>query len=236
MQQNHIRTQFDMDLDELNTTIQSMFKIVRKNIKHSMEALMKGDTELAGEVIRHDEAVNALEVQVDTLARNIIVQHQPAASDLRFVFAALKIVTDLERLGDMAVSIANYVIGLQGEIPISLASLPIMQEIILEQLKSVRHAYRDGNAQQAQLVIERDQLINDAYNNTQRVMLTFMAENHNHISQCMALTNIAKVMERIGDHISNIAEMVIYSAIGYEVRHIDSAQIKELLAGEGEED
>lgn len=228
----HTHTRFDTELNELKTTIHCMFKIARKNIKQSLEALMKGDTELASKVIKHDEAVNALEVQADELARNIIIHHQPAASDLRFVFAALKIVTDLERLSDMAVCIADYVIDMQGEVPKNLASIPLMQEIIFEQLKNVRRAYRDGDAQLAKTILERERLINDAYSNTQRIMLTYMAENHNTISQYVALTNVAKILERIGDHIVNIAEMVIYSAIGHEVRHVDLADIKELLEGE----
>lgn len=228
----HTRTWFDVELNKLKMMIYCMFKIARKNIKHSLEALSKGDTELASQVIKHDEAVNALEVQADELARNIIIHHQPAASDLRFVFAALKIVTDLERLSDMAVNIAEYVIAMQGEVPKHMASIPVMQAIILEQLKNVRHAYRDNDAQLAQEVLEHDSLINDAYSSTQREMLTYMAENHNTISHCVALTNIAKILERIGDHIGNIAEMVIYAAIGHEVRHTDLAAIKELLEGE----
>lgn len=230
----HTLTKFDTELNELKSMIHCMFKIARKNLKDSLEALTKGDTELANKVIKHDEAVNALEVQADELARNIIVHHQPAASDLRFVFAAMKIVTDLERLSDMAVCIANCSIDMKGEIPKNMDSIPIMQEMIFEQLKNVRRAYRDGDTHVAKAVLEREHLINAAYFNTQRVMLTYMAENHNTISQYVALTNVAKILERIGDHIVNIAEMVIYSAIGHEVRHIDLADIKELLAGEEE--
>ena len=100
----------------------------------------------------------------------------------------------------------------------------------------MRRAYRDGDVQLAQSILERDHLINEAFHNTQRVMLTYMAENHNHISQCMAVCNIAKILERIGDHITNIAEMVIYSAIGYEVRHINAADLKELLESNDDDD
>ena len=232
----HTLKQFDMDLEHLNTLIKSMFKISRKNIKHSLKAMLEGDIELARLVIKHDDAVDALEVQADEVARTIIVQHQPAADDLRFVFAGTKIVTDLERLSDMAVNIAGNVLVLDGEVPHNLASIPVMREMVLEQLKSVRHSYLDNNAQQARGIIESNRLINEEFINTQRIMLTYMAEDPACISQCVALTNIAKILERIGDHITNIAEMVIYSAVGYDVRHISIEEIKVLLEGEDDDE
>ena len=234
--QKHTLKQFDIELENLNALIKSMFKISRKNIKHSLKAMLEGDIELAHLVIKHDDAVDALEVQADEVARNIIVQHQPAAEDLRFVFAGTKIVTDLERLSDMAVNIAGNVLVLDGVIPHNLASIPVMKEMVLEQLKSVRHSYLDNNAQQAKVIIEHNRLINEEFINTQRVMLTYMAEDPACISECVALTNIAKILERIGDHITNIAEMVIYSAMGYDVRHIPIEEIKVLLEGEDDDE
>ena len=233
--QKHTLVPFDKELDELNQLIQSMLKISQKNIKHSLKALKKGDAKLAQKVIQNDKAVDALEVQADDIARNIIVRHQPAASDLRFVFAAIKIVTDLERLSDMAVSIAYNVLNLDGDIPKNLATIPVMQEMVMDQLKKVFNVYQEYDAQQAQVIIEHNALINEAFINTQRVMLTYMEENPSKISQYMALTNIAKLLERIGDHITNIAEMVIYSAKGFDVRHISAEEIKQLLAEEEEE-
>jgi len=231
----HTLKRFDTELDELNSLIKSMFKIVRKNIKQAFKALTEGDTELAKKVIKHDEAANALEVQVDEAARNLIVHHQPAASDLRFVFAATKIVTDLERMSDMATNIADDVLKIEGVTPKNLASIPVMQDLVLDQLKQVRLAYLERSATKAQIIIERDHLINEAFANTQRVMLTVMVEKPVKITQCMALINVAKILERIGDHITNIAEMVIYTDIGHEVRHIDMEELRELLE-EGDED
>jgi len=232
----HTLKRFDIELDELNNLIKSMFKIVRKNIKQALRALIEGDTELAKTVIKHDEAANALEVQSDEAARNLIVHHQPAASDLRFVFAATKIVTDLERMSDMAANIADNVLNIEGATPKNLASIPVMQDLVLDQLKNVRSAYLERSASKAQTIIERDHLINEAFANTQRVMLTVMVEKPTKITQCMALINIAKVMERIGDHITNIAEMVIYTDVGHEVRHIDIETLRELLEGDDDDD
>jgi len=231
----HTLKRFDTELNELNNLIKSMFKIVRKNIKQALQALIEGDTELAKTVIKHDEAANALEVQSDEAARNLIVHHQPAASDLRFVFAATKIVTDLERMSDMAANIANNVLNIEGATPKNLASIPVMQDLVLDQLKNVRNAYLERSAVKAQTIIERDHLINEAFANTQRVMLTVMVEKPAKITQCMALINVAKILERIGDHITNIAEMVIYTDVGHEVRHIDMEALRKLLE-EGDDD
>jgi len=231
----HTLKRFDTELNELNNLIRSMFKIVRKNIKQALLALAEGDVELAKAVIKHDEAVNALEVQSDEAARNLIVHHQPAASDLRFVFAATKIVTDLERMSDMAANIADNVLNIEGATSKNLASIPVMQDLILDQLKQVRCAYLERSAGKAQSIIERDHLINGAFANTQRIMLTVMVEKPAKITQCMALINIAKILERIGDHITNIAEMVIYTDIGHEVRHIDMEELKKLLEGDDDD-
>jgi len=231
----HTLKRFDTELDDLNGLINSMFKIVRKNIKQSLKALIEGDMELAGKVIKRDEAVNALEVQGDEAARNLIVHHQPAASDLRFVFAATKIVTDLERMSDMAANVADNVLNIEGAAPKNIASIPVMQDLVLDQLKNVRRAYLARSATEAQTIIERDHLINEAFANTQRVMLTVMVEKPARITQCMALINIAKILERIGDHITNIAEMVIYTDVGHEVRHIDMEALRRLLE-EGDDD
>jgi len=231
----HTLKRFDTELDELNSLIHSMFKVVRKNIKQALQALTEGNAGLAKKVIKHDEAANALEVQSDEAARNLIVHHQPAASDLRFVFAATKIVTDLERMSDMAANIADNALNIKDARPKNLASIPVMQDLVLDQLKQVRHAYLERSSSEAQSIIERDHLINEAFANTQRVMLTVMVEKPAKITQCMALINVAKILERIGDHITNIAEMVIYTDVGHEVRHIDVEELRELLA-EGDDD
>lgn len=230
----HTFRRFDTDLSDLTGLITTMFKIVRKNTKQSLNALLDGDLELAQKVIEQDEIVNALEVQADEAARNLIIRHQPAASDLRFVFAATKIVTNLERMSDHAASMAKKVIQMKGELPLEKASIRIMRENILGQLKGVRQAFLNRNAHDAQLIIENDHLINDEYETIQRVLLTHMIENPASISQCLGLLKITRMIERIGDHAKNISEMLIYTVIGHEVRHINHDELMALL--EGEED
>jgi len=232
----HTLTRFDEELGGLAALINSMFKIVRKNIKQAVRSLMEGDEELAGRVIEQDRIANAFEVQADEMARGLIIRHQPAASDLRFVFAATKIVTDLERMSDLAVNIAQIVINLKGVPPQRKASIPAIQELVLNQVQSVRHAYKNGDLQKAKQVIETHLLINEMFINSQRVLLTYMAENQSAITNCMALTNITKSLDRISDHATNIAEMVIYMTIGYEVRHLDKTELKNFLSENIEDD
>jgi len=232
---DHTLRRFDKELEDLNTHIEAMFKLVRKNLKQAMQAFFDGDLGLAESVVEQDKAINALEVEADEMARQVIVVHQPVASDLRFVFAALKIVTDLERMGDLAASIAQNVLRLEGRVPPEDFQLPLMKELVLEQLKSARNAYRERDPVKAQYVIERDHTIDEIYAANQRIMLTYMAENPSLISSCMAVVNTAKVLERIGDHVTNVAEMVIYVARGHEVRHTAPGRILELLEGEDDD-
>ncbi|HKJ83144.1 MAG TPA: phosphate signaling complex protein PhoU [Mariprofundaceae bacterium] len=233
---DHTFKRFDIELDELDALIMSMFKVVRKNVKKGLRALFEGNVEIAKLVISQDEAANALEVQVDELARSVIVRHQPAASDLRQVFAATKIVTDLERISDLAASIANNTIELNGYVPSQLASLPDMQEMVLRQLKDARRAYKRQDVQLAQDVLEHDQAINAAFAESQRALFTSMTEHPSEIGHYMALANIAKQIERIGDHTKNIAEMTIYLVVGHEVRHINRDHLAELLEGDDDEE
>ena len=231
---SHTLSRFDNELNELQQLINTMFKITRKNIKQSLTSIFNADTAMAEEVIARDEVVNALELKIDELARTLIIQFQPAASDLRVVFSATKIVTDLERMSDLATQLAHNTLTMDGFIPKKSTSVPVMRELLLTQVKSTRKAYITNSVLMAKKVIEQDKFLDDSYENCQRVLLTRMAEDPSTISQSIALTNIAKVIERIGDHASNIAEMIIYSSSSHEVRHLSIEELNDVL--EDEED
>jgi len=230
----HTLSRFDDELNELHQLINTMFKITRKNIKQSLTSIFDADTAMAKQVIARDEVVNALELKIDELARTLIIQFQPAASDLRVVFSATKIVTDLERMSDLATQLARNALNMDGFIPQKSTSVPVMRELLLTQVKITRKAYITNNVLMAKKVIEQDKFLDDSYENCQRVLLTRMAEDPSTISQSIALTNIAKVIERIGDHACNIAEMIIYSSSSHEVRHLSIEELNDVL--EDEED
>ena len=230
----HTLSRFDDELNELHQLINTMFKITRKNIKQSLTSIFNADTAMAEQVIARDEVVNALELKIDELARTLIIQFQPAASDLRVVFSATKIVTDLERMSDLAAQLARNALNMDGFIPQKSTSVPVMRELLLTQVKSTRKAYITNSVLMAKKVIEQDKFLDDSYENCQRVLLTRMAEDPSTISQSIALTNIAKVIERIGDHACNIAEMIIFSSSSHEVRHLSIEELNDVL--EDEED
>ncbi len=233
--QTHTLSRYDKSLDELNAKILGMFKLSKRNIKSACQALLSADLEQAEQVSGHDEAVNALEVQADELARQLIVTHQPAASDLRRIFASIKIVTDLERISDLAVNIAGEVSRLGGKPVTECCQIETLRDLVLKQLKSVRHALFDGDVVAARKVIEGDAQLDEAYRAAQRLLLTHMMESPTLITRYMTLANIVKELERIGDHVTNIAEMTIYMVLGHEVRHIAPQRIQELLEGQDDD-
>lgn len=232
----HTLTKYDKELVALDDLILSMFKLDQHNIKGALKAVYNGDREMAQRIISQDEAVNALEVQVDELARRLIVTHQPAASDLRKVFAVTKIVTDLERISDLATDIAGAVSRVGGGSAVRFGQLKVMHKLVLGQIKAVRKAYFERDVEAAHRVIEQDNVVNEAYEACQRVMLTMMLESTKQITSYLALSNVAVELERIGDHITNIAEMTIYMVIGHEVRHVSPERIQALIEDQDDDD
>ncbi len=232
----HTLRSFDIALDELNDRIGMMFKLVRKNVRQCQKAFENRDSALAKTIIDRDAVLNDLEVGVDEAARQLIVHHQPAASDLRFVFAATKIVTDLERMGDLTRNIAGLIQQQNNIEQLAPDVLKSMTELVVEQLKMARRAFMRRDTQLARQVIELDNSIDNLFINDQRALLTHMAESPELISTCMRLSNILKQLERIADHAVNTAEMVIYMVMGREVRHISRQELMELLGEDDDED
>lgn len=234
---DHTLKRFDRELMSLNDKVHSLFKVVRKNLKQSLEALQCGDMEMAERVILQDQAVNLLEVESDQLARNLIVHHQPAASDLRFVFAAIKIVTDLERAGDFAKSIARETISMQGK-PLAMDSVPLveMHAKVREQLKMVRQAYKRRDSKLALQVVDIDKTINEMHAENAHLLMDQMSKHTDQIQECMRLLSISRMLERVGDHATNVAEMVVYITLGHEVRHVDVNQLAIMLQGDDDDE
>ncbi len=232
----HTLKSFDIALNELNDRIGMMFRMVRKSVRQCQKAFVRRDSQLAESIVARDAILNDLEIEVDEAARQLIVHHQPAASDLRFVFAATKIVTDLERMGDLIGNVAQsirWLNSLECAVP---EVLPALSELVSEQLKLARRAFLRRDPQLARQVIEFDKMIDSLFINNQRALLTHMAENPEMISACMRLSTALKQLERVGDHAVNTAEMVIYMVIGREVRHISQQELIELLGEDDDED
>jgi phosphate transport system protein len=211
----HTIKAFDDELDQLRGSIAQMGGLAEEAIKEAMRALVQRDTEAAARVVENDKKIDALEAEVERTAVQIIALRAPMADDLRDVVAALKIAGVVERIGDYAKNIAKRVPVLEqmGKIA-PLALLPEMARIAGEMVASVLNAFAARDARAALAVCERDEALDNFYNSIFRTLLTFMMENPNNITQATHLLFIAKNLERIGDHATNVAEMVYFAATG----------------------
>jgi len=232
MPQSHMVTRFDEELTALKNHVLSLGGLVEKAIANAMTALLKQDAELAKKTIERDKAVNALEVECDEMTRRILVLRQPAAGDLRFIISTIKVVTDLERMGDLAAHISQSALKLEGVPVQSRASLSGMSELVQQQVSRALDALSSGNIELAMEVLEKDAAIDELYRGTYREMLTHMLEDPPQISAYITLANVAKNLERMGDHATNICEMVIYMIRGHDIRHVDHEAAAALLKGE----
>jgi phosphate transport system protein len=211
----HTLKAFDEDLDRLRALISQMGGLAEHSIGEAMRCLVQRDVEGAAKVVENDKKLDVLEIETERRAVQLIALRAPMASDLRDVVAALKISSVVERIGDYAKNIAKRVPLLEnvGKIePMSL--LPEMARIATEMVHDVLDAFIDRDAEAAVRVCERDAAVDDFYDSIFRTLLTHMMENPHNIGQSAHLLFVAKNLERVGDHATNIAEMVYYAATG----------------------
>lgn len=220
MERVHISASYDVELNDLRTRILAMGGKVETMIAGSVKALVDRDTPLAERIIALDHEVNTLEVAVDEKCLELLALRQPAARDLRFITLALKIVTDLERIGDQCANIAKRARELNQDPPLKpYIDIPRMAHWTETMLKEALDAFVRGDAELAIKVCGDDTFVDDLNVQIQRELLTYMIEDPQTISRAMKLTYISKYLERIADHATNIAEMVIFMVKGKDIRH-----------------
>ena len=211
----HTVKAFDQDLDQLRASIAQMGGLAEAAIAEAMRALVDRDTEAASRVVENDKKIDALEAEVERNAVQLIALRAPMADDLREVVAALKIAGVVERIGDYAKNIAKRVHIIEGSSKIEpLSLLPEMARIVAEMVRNVLDAFAARDARKAVAVCERDRAVDDFYNSIFRTLLTFMMESPHNITAATHLMFIAKNLERMGDHATNVAEMVYFAATG----------------------
>ena len=211
----HTLKAFDEDLDRLRALISQMGGLAEHAIRESMRCLVQRDLEGALRIVENDKKLDALEAETERRAIQILALRAPMAGDLRDVVAALKISSVVERIGDYAKNIAKRVPLLENSAAVEpLSLLPEMARIATEMVHDVLTAFVERDADAAVRVCERDHAVDDFYNSIFRTLLTFMMENPHNISQSAHLLFVAKNIERVGDHATNIAEMVYYAATG----------------------
>ena len=212
---DHTVKAFDDDISTLRGMVAEMGGLAEAAIANALQALMKRDAKLAAAVIADDKKIDAIEMDIERLAIQIIALRAPMANDLREVVAALKIGGVLERIGDYSKNIAkrSLHIGNLGKIE-PLVLIPAMAEIASEMVRDVLNAFAARDAQMAVRVCETDQKVDGFYNSIFRALVSHMMENPTTIGNAAHLLFVAKNLERIGDHATNVAEMVYYAATG----------------------
>jgi phosphate transport system protein len=220
MEREHFSATFDADLDELRTMLLAMGGKVEMMISGSVKALVDRDTPLAERIVAMDHEVNHLEVTIDEKCLELLALRQPAARDLRFITLALKIVTDLERIGDKCANIAKRSSELNKEAPLKpYIDIPRMAHWTEVMVKEALDAFVRSDAELAIKVCKDDSFVDEINDQIQRELLTFMIEDPNAITRSLKLNYVAKSLERIADHATNIAEMVIFMVKGKDIRH-----------------
>jgi phosphate transport system protein len=215
MAENHTVKAFDNEITQLRGLIAEMGGLAETAIANAIEALVRHDEELAQTVIAGDAKLDALEVEVDQLAVRIIALRAPMADDLRDVIAALKISGVVERIGDYSKNIAKRVGEIQRQKNFEpLTLVPAMAEIAQSMVRDVLNAYAARDQHLATKVIERDEKLDNFYNSIFRNLVAHMMESPSTISSAAQLLFVARNLERIGDHATNVAEMVYYAETG----------------------
>ncbi len=211
----HIIKSYDQELQRLDNTIAEMGGMAESQLAGAIDAVVKRDSELASEVIEGDTKVDQLEHEVESLVVRLLALRQPMARDLRQIVAALKTATDLERICDYAANVAKRSIVLNQTAPVRpVYALPRMGALCQSMVKDMLDAYVERDADKALAVWLRDEELDEMYTSLFRELLTYMIEDARNITPCTHLLFMAKNLERIGDHTTNIAETLYFQVHG----------------------
>jgi len=218
---SHFSSQFNQELDNLRSRVLAMGGVVENQIGDAVTALATGNENMARSVIGGDLHVNQLEVYLDEECRRILARRQPAAGDLRLVFAVIKAVTDIERIGDSAKSVARMAIKLIEAKPAgSVPSLQRLGELVQEMVHKAIGAFAGMDVNVALEVARADIAADDEYRSVMRTLTTRMTDDPKAIDWALNLILAARALERAGDHAKNISEYLIYLVQGKDVRHV----------------
>ena len=230
----HTSTQFDSELDAVRAQLTQMGGLVEQQLHGALALLTSRDEESAERLIARDKAIDTLELEIDDAATHIIAKRQPTAIDLRLLIAIIKVVRDLERMGDEAKKIAKAIRKINEQ----LHTGPLAHEVDLRRIgdrvatmvHDVLDAFVRNDTVEAAAVIRLDSEVNADYRVITRLVVTYMMEDPRTISTSLDLMFVAKSLERIGDHAKNIAEHVIFIAEGRDIRHKGLAGLDELAS------
>ena len=224
MTEKHLSSQFDAELSGISTRVLEMGGLVESQVAQAVWALSNYSDEVAEQVLKQEERVNTMEVEIDRDLSTIIARRQPTARDLRLLIAISKTIANLERIGDEAARIARMVLrilNVGGAAPIRLpvSDLAFEAELATRQLRKVLDAFARLDVNAALEVLRNDDQIDQEFDGLMRKLITYMMEDPRTISSSIDLVFVAKAIERVGDHAKNLAEVIIYVVKGMDVRH-----------------
>jgi phosphate transport system protein len=209
-----------MELEELKEDLLQMAALVEKAISNAVQALVTRDSRLAKKTLQGEDRINKLEIAIDDTCLKLLALKQPLAADLRFITSAMKIITDLERIGDQAVNIAERAISLNEEAQLKpYIDIPKMAEIAQSMVKDVMDAFVNRDSQLARSVCARDDLVDGLNDQVFRELLTYMIADPKTITRAVHLMIVCRCLERIADHATNLAEDVIFMVDALVIKH-----------------
>jgi phosphate transport system protein len=230
----HLSTQFDAELSAISSRVLEMGGLVEAQVAQSVYALSNLSIETAAQVLRAEEQVNQMEVEIDADLSAIIARRQPTARDLRLLIAISKAIANLERVGDEAARIARMVqrlvnTGMSSRLRLPVADLGFVADLAIAQLRRALDAFARLDTAQALAVLKADDQIDQEFDGLLRKLITYMMEDPRTISSSIDLVFVAKAIERVGDHAKNLSEAVIYIVKGADVRHTAMADVEDAV-------
>ena len=219
---DHTSKQFDSELEAVRSSVLQMGGLVEEQILRAIDCVTSGDMVAIEAVVAADKSVNRMEVELDERCSHIIARRQPTAGDLRMLMTVVKMITDLERIGDEAEKIARMarMIHEANRAHLPRIELAHMAEVAVAMLRKALDAFARLDVQAAAQVVRQDLVVDDEFRAVIRQLITFMMEDPRSISRSIEILFIAKAIERIGDHAKNMSEYTVYMVKGRDVRHI----------------
>jgi phosphate transport system protein len=235
MTDKHLSSQFDAELSAISTRVLEMGGLVEAQVAQSIYALVQFSSETSSQVLRQEERVNEMEVEIDRDLSAIIARRQPTARDLRLLTAVSKTIANLERVGDEAARIARTVqrlvnTGVSSRMRLPVTDVQFEAELATALLRKALDAFARLDTQAALDVIKQDNQIDQEFEGLMRKLITYMMEDPRTISASIDLVFVAKAIERVGDHAKNLAEQVIYIVKGTDVRHASLETVESIAA------
>lgn len=233
----HISHRYDQELEDIRNKVLKMAGIVETQTENAVKALLKRDAALADKVAASDHKVNQIEVAIDDDCTQVIARRQPAASDLRLVIAVIKVITDLERIGDEAEKIGIYSKKLARKKSLNDMHLDLrhLSKLVLRMLHDALDAFARLDDKKAMEIVGMRPVVNKEVNNLSRLLFTYMMEDTRNIKSALRINWCARSLERIGDHSRNISEYVVFLVKGRDIRHTDVDQLYTVFSSDGEE-